>query len=253
MGTNRGRSVTVFPNDIFVVSYPKSGNTWVRFLIANLVFKDEPITFSNIKNKIPDIYQYSDRKLFQIPPPRILKSHEYFDPRYKKVIYIVRDPRDIAVSYYYYCIKYNIIRQDFKMDLFIDKFINGEIDNFGSWKKNVGSWIGARKGDPDFLFLHYEDIIRATEENLKKMAIHLGINASIESINRAVELSSFEHMKNLEIKQFNEFRSAKNCKNNLHFVRKGQSGDWTEELSKKESKKIEKAWEGLMQILGYLP
>ena len=96
--TKRGRSITVFPDDIFLVSYPKSGNTWMRFLIGNLLHQDEPITFSNIELKVPDIYQNSNRKLLQISPPRILKSHEYFDPRYKKTICIVRDTRDIAVS-----------------------------------------------------------------------------------------------------------------------------------------------------------
>lgn len=250
---NHGRSITVFPEDIFVVSYPKSGNTWLRFLIGNLLSPDEPITFSNIELKVPDIYQNSNRKLLRISWPRILKSHEYFDPRYKKVIYIVRDPRDIVVSYYYHCIKFRIIKQEIKIDRFLNHFIEGKIDSFGSWEKNVGSWLGARKGGPDFLLLRYEDVINETEGALKKIAFHIEIVATHESISRAVELSSFNRMKNLEKRQSNEWKPTKKSNKNFSFVRKAQCGAWMTELSKEESEKIETAWKDLMLMLGYLP
>ena len=52
---NAERDVTVLPDDIFIVSYPKSGNTWLRFLVANIVFPDREINLSNIESTIPDI------------------------------------------------------------------------------------------------------------------------------------------------------------------------------------------------------
>lgn len=79
LGWGYGRAVTVFPDDVFLCSYPKSGNTWAKFLIANLLWKEESITFANIEQKIPAIY-YAERKLLKVPRPRILKSHECFDP-----------------------------------------------------------------------------------------------------------------------------------------------------------------------------
>jgi hypothetical protein len=224
----------------------------MRFLIGNLLYSDEPITFSNIDLKVPDIYKNTNRKLLQISPPRILKSHEYFDPRYRKVIYIVRDPRDIAVSYYYHLIKFRIIKQEVKINQFLNQFIEGKIDNFGSWEKNVGSWIGARKGDPDFLLLRYEDIINATEDALKKITIHLEIEVTDKSIVRAVELSSFDRMKKLEKIQSNEWKPTKKSNKNLQFVRKGPYGSWIKELSKEESERIERKWKDLMLMLGYL-
>jgi hypothetical protein len=39
-----GRNLTVFPDDVFLTSYPRSGNTWTRFLIGNLIYQDEPVT-----------------------------------------------------------------------------------------------------------------------------------------------------------------------------------------------------------------
>src|ERR671925_279845 len=97
---NAGRNLTVFPDDVFLVSYPRSGNTWTRFLIANLIYPSEPVNFANIESRVPEIYLWRDRDLRKLSRPRILKSHEYFDPRYKKTIYIARDPRDVAVSVY---------------------------------------------------------------------------------------------------------------------------------------------------------
>ncbi|MEL6581985.1 MAG: hypothetical protein AAFQ14_19735, partial [Cyanobacteria bacterium J06621_12] len=66
-----GRKLTVFPDDLFLVSHPKSGNTWIRFLICNLIYPELDITFTNINNMIPDIYLTSNRELQQVPRPRI--------------------------------------------------------------------------------------------------------------------------------------------------------------------------------------
>ena len=102
---NAGRGLTVFPDDVFLVSYPRSGSTWLRFLIGNLAYPADPVNFLNVDSRIPDIYLLPDRVLRRYPRPRILKSHEPFDPRYSKIIYIVRDPRDLVVSLYHYDLK----------------------------------------------------------------------------------------------------------------------------------------------------
>ena len=49
-----GRNLRVYPDDVFIVSYPKSGNTWTRFLIANLVYPEKNPDFSNINALLPD-------------------------------------------------------------------------------------------------------------------------------------------------------------------------------------------------------
>src|SRR5215472_5869409 len=79
-----GHNLTVFQDDIFITSYPRSGNTWTRFLISNLVYQDEPSTFANIEARVPEIYFNSDRYMRSLSPPRLLKSHEYFQPQYPR-------------------------------------------------------------------------------------------------------------------------------------------------------------------------
>src|SRR6476660_6161204 len=107
-----GRNVNVRPDDIFLVSYPKSGNTWTRFLIANLAYPEKNPDFSNINELIPDPEAMSMRDLEKLAGQRILKSHQYFDPRYQKVMYVVRDPRDVVLSEYHFDIKRRVITED---------------------------------------------------------------------------------------------------------------------------------------------
>ena len=129
-----GRNLTVFPDDVFLTSYPRSGNTWTRFLIGNLIYQDEPVTFANIESRLPEIYFNSDHYLRSLPRPRILKSHECFQPQYPRVIYIVRDPRDVAVSFYHHNVKAGNIADDYPMEAFIPRFIAAEFDaRWGSW------------------------------------------------------------------------------------------------------------------------
>src|SRR6201993_2221688 len=84
--TSPGRYFEVFDDDTFIVSYPRSGNTWTRFLIANLLHPEEPATFVNIGRLVPDAEIQSSRYMRGVPSPRVIKSHTYFDPRYPRVI-----------------------------------------------------------------------------------------------------------------------------------------------------------------------
>ncbi len=80
-----GRSFFVFPDDTFLVSYPKSGSTWARFLVAALANPNETISFLNIDRLLPSISSRSKRDLRNQARPRLIKSHEYFDARYQNV------------------------------------------------------------------------------------------------------------------------------------------------------------------------
>ncbi len=156
-----GRNVEVFADDVFVVSYPKSGNTWVRFLIAHLVAEGRPVDFSSVQEIVPGIDWLPANKLRSLARPRILKSHEYFDPRYGKLLYLVRDPRDVVVSYYHHDIRRRLIPEGYPMEQYVERFLDGRLDPYGSWHEHVGSWLGARESDPGFLLVRYEDLSAA--------------------------------------------------------------------------------------------
>ena len=253
-----GRGLTVFPDDVFLVSYPRSGNTWTRFLLGNLIDQNNPVTFSNIEARIPEIYFIIDRVLQQLPRPRMLKSHECFQPHYPQVIYLVRDPRDVAVSFYHHNVKARNIPDDYPMTQFVTRFIAGEFDRkFGSWRDNVLSWTLVRKDDPRFLLLRYEDMKRDTVGALASVVAFLDrcafrkIGSNPDALRRTVELCSPENMRALEKQDASSWVLTKDTRSDKPFVRSATSGGWKTQLAPESVKAIESAWGGLMQQLGY--
>jgi hypothetical protein len=252
LGLDRaGRHFTVFPDDAFLVSYPKSGNTWVRFLLANLIYPNETVGFSNINRLLPAPGVLSKRFLRKLPRPRILKSHETFDVRFRKVIYLVRDPRDVAVSEYHFNLKKRYIEPDVTLEQFVKRFIAGETSSYGSWWEHTASWIAARHGNPAFLLVRYEDLLTDSVGETGKIAEFLGIHAGPERLQAAIERSSADRMRTLEKQQADQWTGTKNTRKEIPFVRAAKSGGWKETLPRQSAEDIEAAWTPLLNFLGY--
>jgi len=245
------RELLILPDDIFLVSFPKSGNTWTRFLLANLRFPDQPATWANINRLIPDPTGTTQRDFDRMPRPRIIKSHECFDPRYPRVIYIVRDPRDVVVSQYHYHRKIRKIEDDSPMEKFVTRFLAGETCPHGSWGQNVSTWLTTSEGTPRFLLLRYEDLVADTARELAKVVAFLDLSAGPERIAQAVERSSADRMRQLEKRQPDKNELMKGSRKDLSFVRAAGSGGWRSDLPAPMVAQIEAAWGSLMQHLGY--
>jgi len=247
-----GRNLTVFSDDAFLVSYPKSGNTWTRFLIANLLRpKEGDVGFNNIQEIIPSTDVVRHRDMLRLPRPRIIKSHEYFDPRYRRVVYIVRDPRDVALSEYHAQRKRRRISDDHPMEEFVRRFVAGESCDYSSWGDHVASWLSTRYGQPGFLLVRYEDMLQDTGRELGKMAGFLGLQPSADLIQQAVSRSAADKMRKLEKSQAQLFNATKGTRQDILFVRSAKAGGWHSELPEAAVFQIEKAWGHLMRWLGY--
>ena len=244
-----GRSLEILPDDIFLVSFPKSGNTWTRFLIANLRFPGEPATFQNINRLLPDTTATPKREFDRMPRPRIIKSHECFDPRYPRVINVVRDPRDVVVSQYHYHRKIRKIADDSPIEKFVTRFLAGETCPHGSWGQNIATWLYTSEGSPRYLQLRYEDLIADTPRELAKVASFLNLPTSPELMAQAVERSSADRMRQLEKQQ--DHGLYRNSRKDMTFVRAAGSGGWRKDLPMEQAARIESAWGALMHHLGY--
>jgi hypothetical protein len=246
------RGLTVFPDDTFLVSFPRSGNTWTRFLVCNLMNPDDPVNFAQLESRIPEIYDVTDRNLRAFPRPRIIKSHECFDPRYKKIVYIVRDPRDVLISYYEFQLKRRVISDELSLEEFVPRFMESEIEpKTGSWRDHVVSWTATRGGQKNFLLLRYEDMIADTQKESTKISSFLGLDSSPERIARAVALSSADRMRKLEKEQSRQWKETKKTRQDKPFVRKAASGGWKTILSERAVAQIESAWGDVMRSAGY--
>jgi hypothetical protein len=226
-----GRKLPVLPDDILLASYPNSGNTWMRFLIANLLHPDQSVDSNKLPKLIVDPDVTVKRDIDRVPRPRIVKTHSSFDPRYRRVIYLVRDPRDVAISRYRSLGRSGRIPADLPLETFLEPFLNSELDRYtGSWGENVGSWLAARSGYTGFLLIRYEDMVADTPRELVRIAKFVGWPNTPARISQAVE-RSFAH------------KSAR--------PESAQPSGWRSELTVSQVARIEAAWGDIMTCLGY--
>lgn len=224
------RSFEVLPDDCMLVSYPRSGSTWLRFLVSNARFgRDEPTTFENLNQRIPYALRPSPFTMKRLTRPRILKSHSAYDCRFRKVVLLVRDPRDVAISYYHYHIRRAKISADCSLDEYVPKYVWGEMDRYGNWGENVGSWLGARAQTEDFMLVRYEDMKENTASSLKSICEFLELPSDNQTIQHAVHWSSPEKMN----------------------PRKATPGEWRDVLAAESVELIERSWGTVMTQLGY--
>jgi hypothetical protein len=249
---------TVRTDDTFVVSYPKSGNTWQRFLIANLVRPHEPISFLNINRIVPDVYQTAEEELVNHPSPRFLKSHDAFTPRFPRSIYITRDPRSVAVSMFHFGMARGKFQSDESLDTLVRAFIRGAVcgklirAQIRSWAENVMSWVSqVDQGNSSVLLLRYEDLKADTLGELRRVANFLRITASDAVLRSAVENSSFERLQEFE-REFDKMYARKDWVAGSRFIRKAAVDEWKEVLSPEQSEMICAAFERPMLRMGYV-
>ena|SRR5208282_423742 len=226
LGLHRpGQKLPVRPDDVLLASYPKSGNTWTRFLIANLIHPDREVGLGNLHQLVLDPEVSVKRDFDRAPRPRFIKSHNSFDPRYRRVIYVVRDPRDVALSQYHDLRTLRQVHNEFPMETLIGQFLVGELNRDpGSWGDSVGSWLAARSGHPGFLLLRHEDMLADPARELTRVAEFAGLPATLARILQAVERSSAN-------------ASARSS--------------WQNDLPDPQVARIEAAWGDIMACLGY--
>lgn len=181
------KSIQVLENDVVLVSYPRSGNTWMRYLLANLLAPGEDWNITNVGRVVPDIYE----KMLPDPvktSPRILKSHEPFREGYPRVIYLYRDGRDVAVSYYDFYTKLRGYQESF--EAFLTKMLHGELE-YGTWQDHVATWL-FRPGASHIQAVCYEALCQGTRQELERIGDFLGVAWSVAEIETAVARSTFD-------------------------------------------------------------
>lgn len=252
--TNRdvpGTGLSVNSDDTFLVSYPKSGNTWIRFLVANFVYPEAGVTLLSADRLIPNVDGQSKKYFKQMPRPRIIKSHYPFQHAYKRVIYVVRDPRDVVLSQYHYQIKRGVLPVGAPIEPFVSRFLAGEVCPYGSWGENVSSWLAARRKHPDFVLIRYEDLLRQTSTELARMAQLLKIEPTPDRIALAVERSTADRMRQLEKVEGSQWASTKGTRQDMSFIRAAKDRQWKTALPQECVAQIENAWGEWMESLGY--
>jgi hypothetical protein len=179
--------------------------------------------------------------LAAIEGSRIYKTHLTADwvPRGARSVAVVRDPRDVAVSYYHLYRDYLAFTGDF--DAFFARFMSGRLQ-YGSWFSHVAGWRARAARDPATLIVRYEDIVRDRARAARQLAGFVGLDPSDAVIGRVAELTSFEAMKARE-SQF-DHATALLLERGVRprtFVRGGRVGDSDTVFSAEKSEAVARA------------
>jgi hypothetical protein len=156
-----------------------------------------------------------------------------------KYIYVARDGKDVAVSYYYFYRSHMGYQGTF--DDFFERFLAGRIQS-GSWFKHVRGWWEHR-GDPNELFLRYEDLAADLPGCLRRIAAFCGRAVAPGRWPDIRERCSFAFMKRHE-SRFNPLTAAL-YEQGLQphtFLRQGQSGAWRAQLSPRQARRFDKTF-----------
>ena len=274
-------------NLIWLASYPKSGNTWVRLFLSNyLNTENKPIGINDINSSIIS----SSRTIFDSYTPFLssdlnheeidnirpevyksiskendkfvyIKTHDAFTQNTDNknifplsvthsVIHIVRNPLDVAISYSHHS------------NISIDKSIsslNKEHSLSASSKhlnpqlrQKMLTWsahyLSWKNISDNYILVKYEDLIENPILEFSRIIEHIYKNVNKEKIVEAVKLSSFQNLKKQEEKGNFKERAI----NSKAFFRKGKAGSWKEEMSPKQVEEIINKHSKVMKELGYL-
>lgn len=227
----RSSSRSIRKDDIFLVSYPKSGNTWLKFIFASYI-KEREVAFNEVHNIIPE-YETQSRTLWQLSVcPRIIKSHSVFTDKFPKVIYIVRDGRDVLVSYFFYLKKTRVISADTSFASFLEEYNRDNLPH-GKWEDHVYSWLSNKSHNIEVVF--YEDMLKDSHGEAKRAIAFSGMPVCETRLANAVEHSSFGNLSRLEQRDKYVDKHLVNTDHKIPFVRNGKAGSYTEFFTKEES------------------
>jgi sulfotransferase family protein len=219
------------PDDIFIVTYPRSGTTWMQMILYQLA-TDGNMNLSHISQFCPFLERvFTKRGITLLPSPRVFKTHltyRWIPKSHGKYIYVARDGRDVAVSYFHFYKTYHNYEGTFAD--FFKKFISGKVQ-YGSWFDHVSDWW-LHRNDSNVLFLRYEDLINDLEGSVRRVSKFCGFEIESERFPEVVERCSFNFMKAHEAK-FDHFtaRQWEIKANESSFLRKGCVGDHKEYMS----------------------
>ncbi len=255
-------------NIIWLASYPKSGNTWLRFFLFNYLH-------GNVRSS----KQVEDRmglvrKGMPMDPdskePHFRKTHLLFNDRHpyldqtRSFIYLMRHPKDVLLSnlnYFRLCVGEGVWDdRQFVLD-FIEHLgvRHWHEKGFGSWPEHLQSWL-AEPRHPH-LVLRYEDMLDRPHDTLRGVIEFLGLAVDPIRLKQAVHRSSFEKMRALESTEKKKGRffgavfsgNAETHRAGYQFMNRGRAGQSIAHLGEDVEQLFNERFAGLLTKWGYTP
>ncbi|XP_022766037.1 flavonol sulfotransferase-like [Durio zibethinus] len=260
------------PTDVLLCSAPKTGTTWLKALSVAIVTRncvDE--SNSPLLNKVPhDCIMFLEKDFIENPTQTdqgrlpLVATHLPYTALPKsvldagcKLVYICRDPKDAFVSLWHFAkgIKVNN-NPNLPIDVAFQLYCKGR-SNFGPyWDHVLGYWKASQENPEKVLFMRYEDLLRDTIPQVKKLAEFLGQPFSSKeekygAVEKIIRLCSLENLSNLEVNKTGKYGNADIGINNNVYFRKGKIGDWKNYLTPEMGEQLDNVMEERLSGSGF--
>jgi hypothetical protein len=220
-------------DDVWVCTYPKTGTTWVQEIVY-LIKND--CNFNKAKEtKIDERFPFfevgfpSEKNLNNLESPRFIKTHLPIEllpndiNKKCKLIYVLRNPKDVCVSYFNFSKMVTQISFNGNFDDFTELFLNGYVP-YGSYANHINSYLNEKL--ENIHFIYYEDLHLKPKETIKNLCKFLGKELDDENIDKLIDWCSFTNMKNNKSVNYEWYKDYGLFKKDGEFYRQGKIGDW---------------------------
>ncbi|KAJ8308487.1 hypothetical protein KUTeg_013361 [Tegillarca granosa] len=228
----------------------KNGTHWL-WEITSMLLNGKAEHIDTVKEKF-ELEFLPQSAYNSISSPRVLNSHLYFKQlptdtinKQCKIVYIDRNPKDVAVSFYNHHKKITVYQYDGKWENYCYRFMRGLVD-FGSWFDYVKNWENVIKQEKDYPvhLINYEDLKENGFEEVKKLAKFLGVEEDIQLFKSIYEVCQFDNLK----KKKDEIEELDYWKNSTPgMYRKGIAGDWKNWFTVKQNEDFNQIYEDKMK------
>ena len=246
--------------DVFLVGHPKSGNTWLAYMLAIVLHKDTEyqISLANVGEYVPTVHG-RDSRIAHYPnlaQPRIFRNEWPMYPTlYPKTVYVLRDPRAVLVSLFH---MYHVVFDDSQMTMqaFVNEYlVHGCIKKWEPklvrWDKQVLAWKRRAEVNGRVLLVRYEDLVTERRRVLQELAEFACVPCAEEDLAVGVSRGSFEEMQANEDQHGAEsYLRVKEPRR--RFIRRGMVDSWKHELDPALAEQIETELAPAMRVTGYL-
>jgi len=206
-------------DDVYIAAFPRSGSTWLRTVLVNIIdpsAKSNPDVFNRT---IPAVSIRNARQINALASPRKIMTHGVWRPSIKKAVYLVRDGRDAFISSYHYHVTRN------KLEMSIEQYFDlYQAQVYGhTWSAHVSNWLVRAPANlqENLLLVKFEDLKENTEEILSSVCRFMHLEASDLVLSRAIEMASIENARKIE-----QARQGVIENSNASFYRTGESQQW---------------------------
>lgn len=236
------------PNDVMLASFPKSGSTWLTFMLAQLAWRSGREQKLVDDRYLPGIGKQGRAEKRLPSGGRLIRTHEPYRRDYKQAIYVVRDGRDVAVSLFWHLKR--TMRLESEFSEFLAAFLDGGLTGAGAWDQHVAGWLESPAyANGQVLLIRYEDLQDDAARELRRTAEFLELEASSEAIADALDAGSKEAMRGRE--KATEKLAHLEKGERIPVVRKGVVGDWQNYFSHDDQLAFAAGTQRAMTLLGY--